>query len=243
MSSEIKVGVIGDFNTSSESHRATNDALNHAAGLLSATVNMEWVATPELERTPVGTALGRFHALWCAPGSPYKSMTGALEGIRFARESGRPFLGTLGGFQHTLVEYARNVLGIEGAEHEETSPRAPTLVVSRLACSLVGKTEAVRISPHTIAHRAYGRDETTEQFRCNFGLNQDYLPNFTKGPLEITGVDRAGEVRIVELSGHPFFVATLFLPQLLSRPSAPYPLVLAYLRAASPFRDLGRDAA
>ncbi len=113
--------------------------------------------------------------------------------------------------------------------------------MSRLACSLVGKTEAVRIFPHTIARRAYGGDETTEQFHCNFGLNQDYLPHFTRGSLDVTGVDSAGEVRIVELSGHPFFVATLFLPQLLSRPSAPHPLVLAYLRAASDFRDLGRD--
>ncbi len=94
MSSEIKVGVIGDFNPSSGSHRATNDALNHAAELLSATVNVEWIATPDLESTPAETALRRFHALWCAPGSPYKSMTGALAGIRFARESGRPFFGT-----------------------------------------------------------------------------------------------------------------------------------------------------
>jgi CTP synthase (UTP-ammonia lyase) len=94
MNSEIKVGVIGDFNLSSESHRATNDALKHAADLISAIVNVEWLATPELERTSVETALGRFHALWCAPGSPYKSMTGALEGIRFARESGWPFFGT-----------------------------------------------------------------------------------------------------------------------------------------------------
>lgn len=94
MHSEIRVGVIGDFNPSSESHRATNDALKHAADLLPATIRIEWVATLELEHAPVDTALRRFHALWCAPGSPYKSMTGALEGIRFARESGWPFFGT-----------------------------------------------------------------------------------------------------------------------------------------------------
>ena len=107
--------------------------------------------------------------------------------------------------------------------------------MSRLACSLVGTTDVIRISSHTIAHRVYGRDEATEQFRCSFGLNQDYLPYFSKGPLKVTGTDRAGEARIVELSGHPFFVATLFLPQLGSRPSAPHPLVVAYLQAASAF--------
>jgi CTP synthase (UTP-ammonia lyase) len=104
-------------------------------------------------------------------------------------------------------------------------------------------TEVIRISPHTIAHRAYGRDEATEQFRCNFGLNQNYLTHFSNGPLKVTGADRAGEARIVELSGHSFFVATLFLPQLLSHPRAPHPLVLAYLEAASAFRHRGSGAA
>jgi CTP synthase (UTP-ammonia lyase) len=94
MNREIRVGVIGDFNPSSETHRATNDALNHAADHLAATVQVEWVATPELERTPADTVLRRFHALWCAPASPYESMNGALAGIRFARESAWPFFGT-----------------------------------------------------------------------------------------------------------------------------------------------------
>jgi CTP synthase (UTP-ammonia lyase) len=98
---------------------------------------------------------------------------------------------------------------------------------------LVGKTEVIQISPHTIAHRAYGRDETMENFRCNFGLNQSYLPLFSKNSLKVTGTDRTGEARIVELAGHPFFVATLFLPQLLSHPRAPHPLVLACLQAVS----------
>jgi CTP synthase (UTP-ammonia lyase) len=115
-------------------------------------------------------------------------------------------------------------------------------VVSRLACSLVGKSEVIRISPQTIAQRAYGRDEATELFRCNFGLNQNYLTYFANGLLKVTGTDMAGEARIVELSGHPFFVATLFLPQLLSHPSAPHPLVLAYLEAARAFRNRASGA-
>ena len=94
MNSDIKVGVIGDFNPSSETHRATNDALKHAADVLSAPVNVEWIATPELERTPAETTLRRFDGLWCAPESPYKSMLGALNGIRFCREFGWPFFGT-----------------------------------------------------------------------------------------------------------------------------------------------------
>jgi len=93
-SPEIKVGVIGDFDPSNETHRATNDALEHAAGRLSAPLRVEWIPTPALDQTPAETALRRFHALWCAPASPYRSMTGALAGIRFAREAGWPFFGT-----------------------------------------------------------------------------------------------------------------------------------------------------
>jgi CTP synthase (UTP-ammonia lyase) len=95
----------------------------------------------------------------------------------------------------------------------------------------------VKITPHTLAHHAYGKEEATEHFRCNYGLNQTYLSSFLHGPLTITGTDRAGEARIVELSGHPFFMATLFLPQLQSHPQAPHPLVLAYLAAARARRD------
>ena len=132
---------------------------------------------------------------------------------------------------------------MKDAEHEETAPGAPSLIVARLACSLVGTTESIHVSPHTIAHRAYGRDDATEQFRCNYGLSPHYLPYFSNGPLQVTGTDEAGEARIVELASHPFFVATLFLPQLLSRPGAPHPLVLAYLGAARAFRDRGGGVA
>ena len=100
----------------------------------------------------------------------------------------------------------------------------------------MGATDTIHIVPGSLAHQAYGKIEATEQFRCSYGLNQSYLPRFANGALNITGTDRTGEARIVELAGHPFFVATLFLPQLLSRPGAPHPIVLAYLTAARDFR-------
>lgn len=87
-----------------------------------------------------------------------------------------------------------------------------------------------------MAHRAYAADETTEAFRCTFGLNPAYRSYFRDGLLNVTGVDPDGDARIVELSGHPFFMATLFLPQLRSRPGEPHPLVRAYLDAALTLR-------
>jgi len=128
------------------------------------------------------------------------------------------------------------VLGIGDAEHEESSPEASTLFISRLACSLVGKTQSINISQNSIAHRAYEKKEVTEQFFCNFGLNPAFRNDVDKGRLKITGVDSEGEVRIVELSDHPFYVATLFLPQVASKPGSPHPLILAYLKAAAAFQ-------
>jgi len=128
------------------------------------------------------------------------------------------------------------VLGIKDAEHEESAPGASTLFISKLACSLVGKTQEIKIAPDSIAHRAYGKQEVMEQFFCNYGLNPVFRNEVNKGKLNITGVDPEGEVRIVELSDHPFYVATLFLPQVASKRESPHPLVLAYLKAAAAFQ-------
>lgn len=105
-------------------------------------------------------------------------------------------------------------------------------MISRLACSLVGHSETIRIEPNSVAHQAYGKAEATEHYRCNFGLNPEYRSRISSRELVVTGLGAGGEVRIVELRGHPFFVATLFLPQLSSSAGSPHPLVVAYLKAA-----------
>ncbi|MBL7202235.1 MAG: hypothetical protein ISS56_19005 [Anaerolineae bacterium] len=94
MSRSLCVGIIGDFNPDSLSHAATNAALGHAAGALSVTLTCSWLPTSSLEVASGETTLERFDALWCAPGSPYACMDGALRAIRFAREGDWPFLGT-----------------------------------------------------------------------------------------------------------------------------------------------------
>jgi CTP synthase (UTP-ammonia lyase) len=129
------------------------------------------------------------------------------------------------------VEYARNVLGIHDAEHEETAPGAPTLLITRLASSLVGKTQTIKVKPGSCAYEAYKEREVTEQFHCNYGVNQRFYSQLDQGLLKITGVDLEGGARIVEISDHLFYVATLFLPQTSSKPERPHPLIVAYLRA------------
>jgi CTP synthase (UTP-ammonia lyase) len=94
MTQAIRVGILGDFNRQSKYHSATNKALREAGASLSVEVYPVWLATPMLAKPDAKALLAAFDALWCAPGSPYKSMEGALNGIQFAREKGRPFVGT-----------------------------------------------------------------------------------------------------------------------------------------------------
>ena len=99
------------------------------------------------EEIVAATRVFGFSGLWCVPTSPYRSMEGALLAIRYARESGVPFLGTCGGFQHAVIEYARNVLGWADAEHAETAPDAARAVISLLECPLVETSGVVRFVP------------------------------------------------------------------------------------------------
>jgi CTP synthase (UTP-ammonia lyase) len=135
------------------------------------------------------------------------------------------------------------VLAIQDAEHEETAPEAPRLVVSQLSCSLVGTTQTITILPETLAHRAYEQTAVTEQFACNYGLNPAYREHLSHGGLKVVGIDAMGEVRLVELVTHRFFIATLFLPQLSSSAARPHPLILAYLKAAQNFQAMQHRSA
>lgn len=105
----------------------------------------------------------------------------------------------------------------------------------------MGKTQVIKITPGSYAHQAYGLREVTEQFYCNYGLNPQFREKFSTGKLKITGVDVEEEARIVELSDHPFYVATLFLPQVSSTPDRPHPLIVAYLKAAIAFHHSRRN--
>ena len=131
-----------------------------------------------------------------------------------------------------LVEYARNVLGVEGAEHAETSPEAADLVVTPLACSLRGQEHRVVLVPGSRAGELYGVESATEDYFCSYGLSPVYRPRLEESGLRVSGVDEEGEPRIVELGGHPFFVATLFCFQTRSRADEPHPLVAGFVEAA-----------
>jgi CTP synthase (UTP-ammonia lyase) len=123
------------------------------------------------------------------------------------------------------------VLGLHDADHEESSPNASLKLITKLSCSLVGQERNVRIVPGTQAGRIYDKSEATEIFACNYGLNEAFAERIQSKDLRVSGYDEDGTPRMIELRGHPFFISTLFVPQVVSRPDNPHPLIVAYLEA------------
>lgn len=235
MDKVIHVGIVGDYDPFFPPHPATDKSLRHAAEQLSISVEVRWLPTPSLCEPDGAERLEECQALLIAPGSPYKNMEGALKAIKFGRESGRPTLGTCGGFQHIVIEYARNVLNFKDAEHAEYNPEASRLFINRLKCSLAGQTLSIEVKQDSRAFRCYQNDRVKEQYYCNFGLNPNYQKLLDESGLRVVGTDTDGEARILELQDHPFFAATLFVPQLNSSRAKPHPLIVAHLEAAGGF--------
>jgi len=226
----VRVALVGDYDPAVTAHRAIPEALRLSGQRLGVAVDPTWTHTATLG--PGVPQLADFAGIWCVPASPYANTDGALAAIRFARENGRPYLGTCGGFQHALLEYARNALGRAEAEHAETSPDAAMPLVSRLSCSLVEKRGRVNFVEGSRLRAIYGADHAEEGYHCNYGLNPDYESIFRDATLKVAARDKAGEVRAMELSGHPFFFVTLFQAERAALRGVEHPLVTAFVEAA-----------
>ncbi len=226
------LALIGDPSPAVTAHRAIPLALALAADAERVVVQWRWYPTAVL-RDPA-LQLADCAALWVVPGSPYANPNGVLDSIRWAREGGRPILGSCGGFQHMLIEFARSCAAIRGADHAETNPSGAELVVAPLACSLVEKTGPVRFAPGSIIRSLYDRDSAVEGYHCNYGLNPTYRAALEAAGLRFTAHDENGEVRAAELAPalHPWFIGTLFQSERAALRGEIPPLARALVRAA-----------
>jgi CTP synthase (UTP-ammonia lyase) len=235
----VRVAIVGERNDAFAPHRAVELCLAGASAALSLNLDARWVATDAIER--VGTdPLREMHAIWISPGSPYRSLEGALLAIRFARENGVPLLGTCGGFQHLVLEYARNVMGIADAQHAEIDPTASRLILTALTRSPAGKKMPVTLLEGSRVASWYGRTRTVEQYYCNYGVNPAYEADLQAAGLRVVGRDDDGEPRIVDLETHPFYVGALYVPQPTADVARPHALVAALLQAAHAGAASGR---
>jgi CTP synthase (UTP-ammonia lyase) len=230
MKSAVTIGLIGDFDSSVAAHQAIPVALKNAGEPHGIEALIEWLPTDKISSRD---SLAKFDGMWCVPASPYRNMDGALLAIGYARDSNIPFLGTCGGFQHAIVEYARSVLGWSDADHAESSPQARRPVISPLACAAIETKESVRLMPGTRIARAYGASQITAEYRCRYGLNNEFRAALTEGPLRVAAEDQYGEVRAIEIDGEGFFIATLFQPERAALRGEAVPLAAAFVEACA----------
>jgi CTP synthase (UTP-ammonia lyase) len=220
------LAVVGDRDTRYETHRGIDRVLASLPDGLEG----EWHASDGIAADRIGAAAG----IWVAPGTPYRDRDAVLEVIRQAREKGRPLLATCGGFQHLVLEYARNVAGIEHAEHAEDAPTAEDVVVTRLTCSLVGETRPVTTVPGTRAAAICGPGPFDGFHYCNYGLEPRFEAALVDAGLVVSGHAPDAGVEIVELPGHPFYVGSMFQPQMTPRVDGRvHPLLEAFLSSCA----------
>lgn len=224
----VHIGILGDYKQKSEAHIATDLCLNIASSRLGVAVHAEWIPTKAIGSTPFDC----FNAFIVNTGV-YEDRNAILNALRRARELKIPTLATCGGFQHMIIEFARNVLGLHSVGHAEFDCNLNSHIIVPLECSLRGQTGSISVAKGSQVESLYGASESTENFYCSFGINENYLQALQQSPLRIAATDEHRRVRATELSEHPFFIGTLFVPQARALTGTSHPLIEGLIRCAS----------
>jgi len=223
-----RLALVGDRSATVRAHERIPTILAALSGNDHEPIDAYWLHSTSIDD---GTDLTGYDGIWVLPGSPYEHVDGVLHAIEVARTNAIPFLGTCGGFQHMLLEFARNACGLSGVEHGESHPDATEQLLVPLACSLLGEEAGITVLEGTLAATIMGAGPTTERYFCRYGLDTRYLAALEAAGLVVGGRDDNGEVRLAELPGHPFFLGSLFQPELSSDATWVHPLLVAFAAA------------
>ncbi|MBI3975602.1 MAG: CTP synthase, partial [Armatimonadetes bacterium] len=241
----VRIALVGKYMGVEDSYVSIVEALRHGGIAHRARVEITKVDSEELERLTqeeVDAHLSAFDGIAVCPGFGARGVEGKVKAIRFAREGKVPFLGICYGMQWAVVEFARHVCGLAGANTTEVDPATPHPVIALLPeqqqVTEKGGTMRLglypcRLTPGGLAAAAYGVEEVAERHRHRYELNDEYLPTLTAAGLRVTGVFPDKHLaEIIELAGHPWFVGTQFHAEYRSRPTRPHPLYRAFVGAA-----------
>jgi CTP synthase (UTP-ammonia lyase) len=220
----ISVVLLGDRTPTAVTHRA----LDELAARLAPDVELRWCGTDAVDACDLDSVDG----VWVGPGTPYADEAAVLAILATRRERGLPTLGTCGGFQHMVVEFARAVAGVAGAAHEETDPAATDVVVAALECRLVGEVRQVTCVPGTRMAGICGVEPFPGFHYCGYGVNPARQGDLEAAGLVLSAYAPDAGVEAIELPMHPFYVGTLFQPQMTVLDGGPvHPLVTAFVDA------------
>ena len=238
----VTVAVVGKYVELHDAYLSIKEALVHAGIANQADVNIRWVHSERLEQEPVGPLLDGVDGILVCPGFGERGIEGKLEAARYAREHRIPYLGVCLGMQIMVIEYARNVLGLIGANstefNQQTSHPVISLLSEQLGIEDKGGTMrlggyACKLVPGTSAAAAYGVDEVVERHRHRYEFNNAYRDQLAAAGLIASGTSPDGSlVEISEIVGHPFMMGSQFHPEFRSRPDRPQPMFREFIAAA-----------
>ena len=239
---EVEIALIGKYVELKDSYKSIAEAFIHAGAANETRVNIRWIHSEELTPRNVREKLQGVNGILVAPGFGSRGIDGKLEAIRYAREAGIPFFGICLGMQMATVEFARNVLVYADAHSTEMKEYTKHPVISLMAeqKTIVNKGGTMRLGSYpcklqrgTLAYKAYGKEMIEERHRHRFEFNNDYKEAFEAAGFVCSGINpESGLVEIVEVKGHPFFLAAQFHPEYKSTVMNPHPLFVAFVKAA-----------
>ncbi|MGV4891442.1 CTP synthase [Streptomyces viridosporus] len=223
VSAQPRLALVGDRGNHDEPSHPKIDAMREQWDLTT-----EWIPTTEIHDA---SRLDGFDGIWVVPGAPYFNQKGVHIAVRHARENQLPFLGTCGGFFSALIEHAQNVLHLPEAAGVDEDPEKLMPLVTPLKCSFRGETAPLKVKEDSRLAAIYGTTEVEEIFHCDYGLTDTFMNAANQGSLQLSAWDSDGAPRALEIIGHPFFMGSLFQPELSSAPGAEHKILRAFLAA------------
>lgn len=225
-----KIAILGDFNPIYETHHKLNESIRDIQKFLGKEIQFDWIST-DIFNCKVVFEKQKYIGLWIAPGSPYKDMENVLNTIKYTRENHIPTFGNCGGFQHMVIEFAKNVCHIKNADNEETNPESAEILIKRLSCSLKGTQELLNITDEeSILYKAYQRKSMIGKYFCSYGLNHKYHEILESNGMKFTSISEDKHYRSIEIDNHPFFIGTLFQPALTSTREESNPMIIEFVK-------------
>jgi CTP synthase len=241
----IQIGLCGKYIGLHDAYKSVVEAINHASAAVGVDVKIRWIESEDVTEETVADRLAGLAGVIVPGGFGVRGIEGKLVTVKYCREKGLPFFGLCVGLQSAVIESARNRCGLERANSTEFNPRTPYPVIYMMpqqrGVRRKGGTMRLgawpcRVRKGTVAHRCYRRELIQERHRHRYEVNGKYLAQLEKSGLVASGRSPDGKlVEIVELKGHPFFVATQFHPEFKSRPLRPHPLFQEFVKASYEF--------
>ena len=238
----VRIALVGKYITLHDAYLSVVEALKHAGFACDAEVQFDWVDAETLTPENAAARLREAEGILVPGGFGTRGTDGMLCAIEYARKTGVPYLGLCLGMQLAVIEYARNVAGLRGAHSTEFDPETPHPVIHLMPDQAgvvdLGGTLRLgaypcRLDPGSRAEALYGARDISERHRHRYEFNNDYREALTAAGLRLCGKSPDGRIiEMVELPGHPFFLATQAHPEFNSRPNHPHPLFLGLIRAA-----------